>query len=132
MASMLKKALPKHLAEKFVDTVVIADCNKDESIVVKTLSAFIRQEQSESLSAVEMLKQEMNKNGLGVVGTKASIAALQNGQVDMLILAKEFYWGEQKEALIKLAIRNRCKIETVGDSHTLKQYGGVGCLLRYR
>jgi len=79
MASMLKKALPKHLAEKFVDTVVIADCNKDESIVVKTLSAFIRQEQSESLSAVEMLKQEMNKNGLGVVGTKASIAALQNG-----------------------------------------------------
>jgi len=132
MAARLKKALPKHLAKKLIDTIVMTDSNKDESIVLTTLSAFIRQEQSESLSAVEMLKQEMNKNGLGVVGTKSSLEALRNGQADMLIIAKEFYEGEQKEDLVKLAVRHGCKIETVGDSYTLNQYGGVGCLLRYR
>jgi hypothetical protein len=49
----------------------------------------------------------------------------------MLVLAKEFYEGELKEELVKLSIRYGIKIETVSDSHTLNQYGGVGCLLRY-
>ncbi len=132
MAAHLKNALPKHLAEKLIDTIVITNNNNDETIVAETLNAFIRQEQSESLTAVEMLKQEMNKNGLGVVGTEASLAALRNGQADMLILAKEYYEGGQKEDLVKLAVRHGCKIETVVDNYALNQYGGVGCLLRYR
>ena len=49
----------------------------------------------------------------------------------MLILAKEFYEGELKEELVRLAVRNGCRIETVGDSYTLIHYVGVGCLLRY-
>jgi hypothetical protein len=132
IAAHLKKALPKHLAEKLIDTIVITDSNNEESIVAETLNTFIRQEQTESFTAVEMLKQEMNKNGLGVVGTEASLAALRNGQADMLILAKEYYEGGQKEEMVKLAVRHGCKIETVEDNYTLNQYGGVGCLLRYR
>ncbi len=49
----------------------------------------------------------------------------------MLVLAKEFYEGELKEELVKLAIRHGIKLETVSGSHTLNRYGGVGCLLRY-
>jgi len=131
VAALLKKALPKHLADKLVDTIVIEDINKDESIVGKTLNTFILQEQFESITAVEMLQQEMKINGLGVVGTEASLAALRNGQVDMLILSKEYYEGVQKEDMVRLAVRHGCKIETVANNYTLNQYGGVGCLLRY-
>ena len=47
------------------------------------------------------------------------------------ILAKEFFEGELKKELVKLAVRSGIKIETVSGSHTLNQYGGAGCLLRY-
>jgi len=93
--SRLKKALPKRLSDRLVDTVVI-----DESV--------------ETGSVVE-----------------ATLEALKRGQADLLLLAKEFYEGELKEELVKLAVRHGIKIETVSGSHILNQYGGVGCLLRY-
>ena len=69
-----------------------------------TLAKFIEQEQKESLTAVETLQRQINTNGLAVVGSEATPEALQRGQTDMLILAKEFYEGEQKEELVKLAV----------------------------
>ena len=39
-----------------------------------------------------------------MVGSEATPEALQRGQTDMLILANEFYEGEQKEELVKLAV----------------------------
>ena len=129
--SRLKKALPKHLADRLVDTVVIDERAETGSVVVATLATFIEQEQKESLAAVEMLQRQINTNGLAVVGSEATLEAMKRGQADMLILAKEFYEGELKEELVKLAVRHGIKIETVSGSHTLNQYGGVGCLLRY-
>ena len=131
MISRLKKALPGHLADKLVDTVVIAGRADTGSIVEATLEAFIVREQQESLAAVETLKREVNTNGLAVVGSENTLAALKRGQVDMLILAKEFYEGELKEEMVKLAVSIGSRIETVSDSYTLMRYGGVGCLLRY-
>ncbi len=129
--SRLKKALPKRLAERLVDTVVIGERAEIGSVVEATLAAFIDQEQKESLAAVEMLQRQINTNGLAVVGSEATLEALKRGQADMLVLAKEFYEGEIKEKLVKLAVRHGIKIETVSGSHVLNQYGGVGCLLRY-
>ena len=128
--SRLKKALPKHMADRFVDTVAIDESAGTGSVVEATLTAFIDQEQKESVAAVEMLQREINTTGLAVVGFEATLEALQRGQADMLILAKEFYEGEQKEELVKLVVRHGIKIETVSGSHVLNQYGGVGCLLR--
>ena len=129
--SWLKKALPKRLADNLVDTVVIDERAETGSVVEATLAAFIDQEKKESLAAVEMLQRQINTNGLAVVGSEATLEALKRGQADMLVLAKEFYEGELKEELVKLAIRHGIKIETVSGSHTLNQHGGVGCLLRY-
>ena len=129
--SRLKKSLPKRLLDHLVDTVVIEERAETGSVVEATLATFVEQEQKESLSAVEMLQREINTNGLAVVGSEATLEALKRGQADMLILATEFYEGELKEKLVKLAVRNGIKIETVSGSHVLNQYGGVGCLLRY-
>ena len=129
--SRLKKALPKRLADRLVDTVVIDESAETGSVVEATLATFIEQEQKESIAAVEMLQREINTNGLAVVGSEATLEALKRGQADLLLLAKEFYEGELKEELVKLAVRHSIKIETVSGSHILNQYGGVGCLLRY-
>jgi ribosomal protein L7Ae-like RNA K-turn-binding protein len=129
--SLLKKALPKRLADRLVDTVVIDGGAETDSVVEATLAAFIDQEQKESLAAVEMLQRQINTNGLAVAGSEACLEALKCGQADMLVLAKEFYEGELKEELVRLAVRHGIKIETVSGSHTLNQHGGVGCLLRY-
>jgi len=129
--SLLKKAMPKRLVDKLVDTVVIDERAETGSVVEATLATFIEQEQKESLAVVEMLQREINTNGLAVVGSEATLEALKRGQADLLVLAKEFYEGELKEKLVKLAVRYGIKIETVSDSHILNQYGGVGCLLRY-
>ncbi|MBL0712923.1 MAG: hypothetical protein JJV98_04415 [Desulfosarcina sp.] len=127
----LKKALPKRLADRLVDTVVIDGGAESGSVVEATLAAFIDQEQKESRAAVEMLQWQININGLAVAGSEACLEALKRGQADMLILAKEFYEGELKEELVKLAVRYGIKIETVSGSQALNRYGGVGCLLRY-
>jgi len=50
---------------------------------------FIKQEQQESLSTVELLKQYINTDGPAVIGTKSCREAIERGQVDMLILSKE-------------------------------------------
>ena len=126
-----EKALPKHLAEKLVDSVAVSGGHKLDSIVDATLAAFIEREKSESLATVDKLKRGLYTDGLGVVGVDASLAALRNGQVDTLVIAKEFDDRAMREEMVKLATVSGSVIETVGDSYTLLHHGGVGCVLRY-
>ena len=129
--SRLNKALPKRLTDNLVDTDVIYERAETCSVVEATLATFIDQEQKESVAVIEMFQREINTNGLAVVGSDATLKALKRRQADMLILAKEFYEGELKDALVKLAVLHGIKIETVSGSQILKKYGGAGCLLRY-
>ncbi|MBF0290171.1 MAG: host attachment protein [SAR324 cluster bacterium] len=132
MTARIKKSLPKHLSEKLIETLAVSTKAKLESIVETTLSMFIRQEQQDSLSVVELLKQYINTEGPAVIGTQACREAIERGQADMLILSKELEYLHDRDELVKLAVKHKCRIETVSDSFTLMQYGGVGCLLRYR
>ena len=51
--------------------------------------------------------------------------------MDVLVLATE-HNPEDKEELVRLAAQQDCEIELVNESDMLMQFGGVGCLLRYR
>ncbi|MBF0288264.1 MAG: hypothetical protein HQM14_10630 [SAR324 cluster bacterium] len=131
MTSRIKKALPKQLSKKLIDSLAVSPKEKLDTIIEVTLNKFIEQEQQESLSAVELLKQHINTEGPAVIGTKACRTAIECGQADLLIISKELEDLNDKDELVKLAVQHKCKIETVSDSFTLMQYGGVGCLLRY-
>ncbi len=131
ITARVRDALPKHLADKVVDSLVASQHDPVPDVVEATLSSFIEVERRESLSMVELLLQEVQRDGLAVAGRQASLAALKKGQVDVLVLAKE-HDCDAREEMAQLAEQAGCRIETVEQSNPLMLLGGVGCLLRYR
>lgn len=132
ITARLEKALPKHLQEKLIDSVSIDEKARTENVIESTLTSFIEQEQKESQEAVELLKREINTHCLAVVGADDALNALKIGQVDMLIIDQDFKDETAKEEMVKMAVNTGTKIEFVSGNETLRQLGGVGCLLRYR
>lgn len=131
LTARVKKALPKHLEEKLMETIV-ANPNDDISdVVAATLSQFIEQEEQESQAIADTLYREVQTSGLAVVGQIPSLEALQRGQADVLVLAQDMPNHTLKERLVRLATQSQCQIEVVNNSPTLTAFGGVGCLLRY-
>ena len=131
ITSKLKKKLPKRLSDKIIDIVATNGKVETQILIEATLSSFIDHEQQESFVAVDKLRQELDTNGLAVVGEEECLKALEDRQADMLIIAQEYDNLELKNKLVQLAIQNDVHIETVRDSYLLIQNGGVGCLLRY-
>jgi hypothetical protein len=126
----LRDALPRHLREKVIETITGASPRSDD-VVAQTIAAFIEEERRESLSAVELLVQELRRDGLAAAGIEASRRALTNGQVDVLIIDRNLD-ETSREELVRLAGATSSHVETVADSPELARIGGVGCLLRYR
>lgn len=69
---------------------------------------------------VETLLREIKTDGLAVVGPEACRAALQQRQVDVLVLAKEMLDFTVKEELVKMAEWNECQVEIVNGSDARK------------
>jgi protein required for attachment to host cells len=113
MMAQVRKALPKHLAAKLIDMVTASKNDDISDIVATTLSFFIEQEEQESLALVDTLQREINTDGLAVVGPEASREALQRGQVDVLVLAKEMPDMKVKEELVRMAEHKSCQVEVV-------------------
>ncbi|MEW6130659.1 MAG: hypothetical protein AB1757_26750 [Acidobacteriota bacterium] len=146
MTSQIKNALPKHLAMKLVDTIPASGNDRISDVVAATLATFVEQEERESLAVVEHLRREIQTTRLAVQGTLDTLRALERGQVDVLVLAKDyepesiyqsefnaqqFFSANLKEAMVRFAEQQGCHIEVVTHSDVLMQLGGVGALLRY-
>ena len=131
MTSRVRKALPKHLEEKLIDTVVSGHNDDISDIVAITLSQFIEQEEQESQALVDTLVQEIQSGGLAIAGPEASLQALERGQADVLLLAQEMPNLTLREELVRLATQTDCQVEVVNYSPILMEFGGAGCLLRY-
>lgn len=90
MAAQLSQQLPKHLAAKLIDTVPASGGAKASDIVEATISAFVQEEEKESRRAVEEVIRAVRTGGLATVGAGPTLEALQQGRVDMLVLARRF------------------------------------------
>lgn len=88
--AQLRDALPKRLATKLVDMVSAKVNEQTDNVVLETLALFILAEEKESQAAVDKLQAEVLQDGLAVVGTQATLQALQAGQVDVLIVVKGY------------------------------------------
>jgi hypothetical protein len=93
MIERLKASLPSHLRQKLVDTIYVQNSDSTGDIVNATLSSFVEYQQQHSHTCVAMLQQAVYTNGLGVLGTDASLHCLKYARADMLILAKEYAPG---------------------------------------
>ncbi|MBL8290873.1 MAG: hypothetical protein JNN08_03500 [Bryobacterales bacterium] len=90
ITARIAKALPKHLEKRLVDIVHASGGDRVSDVVAATLLSFVEQEERESVAVVERLQRAVLSNGLAVIGTGASAKALQDGQVDVLVLAKSY------------------------------------------
>ncbi len=91
LTARVRRELPRHLTDKLIDTVVASGSDKISDVVAATLSSFIEQEELESRAIVERLQRNIHTGGLAVSGTKETFKALQRGQVDMLLVAKNYH-----------------------------------------
>lgn len=93
MTAAVRQALPKHLLAKLVDIVPAAGNDRTSDVVAATLQSFLEHEESESLAIVDRLLKQIHTHGLAVAGTGACMTALTAGQVDVLVLARDYAPG---------------------------------------
>lgn len=86
----VRKALPKSLAAKLVDVVPASANDRISDVVATTLQHFLEHEELDSQAIAEQLVSQIYTHGLAVAGTPASMQALKAGQVDVLVIAKDY------------------------------------------
>jgi hypothetical protein len=131
VTARLRRALPRALADKLVDSVVSSSRDKLVDVVDATLGSFVEQEERESRALCDELLHAVRTGGLAVVGPDEVLAALRKAQVDVLVLSSS-YAGDDREEMVRLAEQSGCQTEVVETSDALERLEGVGALLRYR
>lgn len=150
--------LPQGLQEKIVDIVDIS-IEDEKELIKKSLQIVSDREKEDSSKAVKHLKSEILKDGLAVYGVKETMQAVKNGQVELLIIQKDYkmkgwicehcqYVGEGSkkfcpycgkktsevdviEEILEFGERTNVKIEFT-DDNLISELGHVGGILRYK
>ena len=154
--AMLREELPKEVTDKVIDTLSLPVRTPEHEVLAATLEAFRRHDAGSDVESVTTLLDEYRGGGLAVVGQHDTLAALEAGQVDELVLAaapialdradvseeeatrsalppeelarREALAGD----LVARARRTAASVRFIEDSRLLWEHGGVGAFLRYR
>lgn len=90
IVGQVKRELPKWLQERLVDISNLGTGSNESEIVARTLRAFADFERIEDQDAVTLLQQEVSGDGLGVVGIERTIEAINQRNVDQLVMLADF------------------------------------------
>ena len=159
---LLKEQLPAHLIDKLVDVLKLEHDAGEDEIIEATLEVLRQKDAESDAERVGELIGAWRSNGLGVVGPEATLHALQMGQVDELLIggtaqelkavqklpddaapgevvAETSAPAQADEGQLKLsdelvtrAQQTGARIRIIEDPGLLKEFGGVGALLRFR
>jgi peptide subunit release factor 1 (eRF1) len=131
---LLKDALSLQVSELLHDEALRIHIRAGESEVqseVAPILAHLEAEQDRTVA--DRLVEGVRGGGLAVSGMKHTHRALENGQVDTLVLADDGDIPEERRnELIQLAATTSAGVEVVEGHESLRQLGGVGALLRYQ
>jgi len=156
-AAAIERLVDRHMAERVIlggDEVALtpllaalADRTKElvgdilrvdiraprDEVAAEIAPVLQRMEADASTAIADQVVAAVRSDGLGVAGLDATLQALGNGQVDLLLLeANSDVDDEQRNELIRLAATAGADIEVVEAHAGLTRFGGVGALLRYR
>ena len=84
---LLRDELPPQLADMIVDVVRLDIDTPERQVLESTLAALRERDARTDAEAVERLFDAVRGSGLGVVGAEDTLAALERGQVDELLIA---------------------------------------------
>lgn len=158
---LLKERLPPHLLEKVVDVVKLDRHAGEDTIVEATLDVLRQKDAETDTERVGELISAWQGSGLGVVGPEATLDALRRGQVDDLLITAtpqelkpvktlpddasagavvaetsapapaDGHRLQLADELVTRAQQTGARMRVIQDPELLKDFGGVGALLRY-
>jgi peptide subunit release factor 1 (eRF1) len=131
--ALLRQALPPYVSKLVRQQSPRLDVRTSPGEIAEEVEPVLREaEEDEDRSVVERLVAGVRAGELGVAGIEPTRAALQAGQVDVLVLSgTTAFPPETRSMLIELAERSDSRVEIVDGNATLDQLGGVGAVLRY-
>jgi peptide subunit release factor 1 (eRF1) len=159
---LLKEQLPQHLTDKLTDVLKLEHHAAEDEIVEATLGVLRQKDAETDAERVGELVGAWQSSGLGVVGPEAALSALQLGQVDELLIsasAQELKPVQKlpedaapgavvaetsgasppderqvklSDELVTRAQQTGARVRVIENPELLKEFGGVGALLRFR
>jgi len=133
VAARVRDQLSREIAERIADTVRLHVRASEREIVDRTIAALHGRDAETDHERVDAVLCAYRANGLAVIGAEATRRALDNGQVDELLIAVSGGVSEDEaDDLIARARNTSARVRFVGDASLLEPAGGVGASLRYR
>ena len=153
---LLKSELPRHLQEMMIDVLRLDSSTSNHALLDRTMEAMRAHDQQLDTVKVEYLTGEYQSGGLAVAGVKDTLTALENGQVDELMIAgtpselrniedaarmvskqigtdkKTDIAAQIADLLVTRARQISAKLTFIENSALLAHLGGCGALLRYK
>jgi peptide chain release factor subunit 1 len=150
--------LPKHLQQRIID-IIDVDVDDENTLLRESIQFVSEREKTVSREAVKHLKEEILKDGLAVYGLDDTLKAVKNGQVELLIVEKDYKLkgcicehcqivkagpikdcpvcgqpvseADVIEEIIEFAERTNAEIEFTDDEE-ISKLGHIGGILRYK
>jgi peptide chain release factor subunit 1 len=150
--------LSKNIKDKII-AIIDVDISDEQELMKRSLQLIKIKEERDSSEAVQQLKQEILKDGLAAYGIDETLKAVKNGQVELLIIEKDYKsqgWicencqlvkeGKTKicpycngnisevdviEEILEFAERTDAEIEFTDDEE-ISNIGHIGAILRYK
>jgi hypothetical protein len=152
---LLKSEMPKHLTEMMIDVVRLDAGEPDHVLLAQTMEALKSHDTKRDANKVEYLIDEYRSGGLAATGVIDTLTALENGQVDELIVAAATsaidappealaMVSEQAiksepdthaliaDLLVTKAKQTSATLTFVENADLLASLGGCGAILRYK
>jgi peptide subunit release factor 1 (eRF1) len=123
--------LPDTLKKQVIATIPWDLDNTDKDFLTKVRPFLEKAERDQEKRLYSVFLGELKRGGLAKSGFESVYKALQNGQVDTLILGEDLA-QEKKETLTSLAQATNAYIEFIpSKTRSLDQINQVGALLRW-
>jgi len=90
LSARVRAALPARLAAKVVEVGEISPLSSTSEVVPRTIQRIIAKERAASLDTAACPLREIQQGGLAVAGVAGALAALEVGQVDVLVMTPAF------------------------------------------
>jgi peptide subunit release factor 1 (eRF1) len=158
---VLREQLPAHLSDRVIDVLRLDITTPEHQILKATAEALKEHDGETDATEVSRLLDQYRAGQLAVAGAAATLAALNRGQVDVLLISAapeaidddtgavtktetpaapaEATDADTTEAetslaeqLVRLARTTGARVSFIEDPALLADLGGVGAMLRYR
>jgi peptide chain release factor subunit 1 len=158
LVAEVERELHDYVARKVLDRIVLPITASGGDVRERVLAIEAELEARREAEALERLTTEVG-TGRAVAGLADTLEALEAGRVETLVVAADLRaegrrcprcghlspsearcaaCGAETEAAdhiveeaVELAVRQKCRVETIGGAEELEVLGGVGALLRF-